>query len=61
MARLDDPLVSIEYRERETQIWYNFMYVGAIADSENLSVTAKEQRIAEMVYQAKKEIEQQGE
>lgn len=57
----DDPLVKIEYHNGETQVWYDFMYVGAIADSENLSAAAKETKISEMIYQAKKEIEQQGE
>ena len=56
----DDPKVQIEYHNGETQVWYDFMYVGAIADSENLSVVAKEARVAEMIYQAKKDIEQQG-
>ena len=57
----DDPLPDLQYHEGELQIWYDFMYVGAIADSENLSVVAKETRVVEMVAQAKKEIEQQGE
>ncbi len=56
----DDPLLDLQYHEGELQIWYNFMYIGAIADSENLSVVAKEARVAEMIYQAKKDIEQQG-
>lgn len=57
----DDPLLNLQYHEGELQVWYNFMYIGAIADSENLSVVAKETRVVEMVAQAKKEIEQQGE
>jgi hypothetical protein len=36
------------------------MYIGSIPDSLNLSKSEKEKKINEMVIQAKKEIEQQG-
>ena len=57
----NDPLLDLQYHEGELQVWCDFMYIGAISDSENLSVVAKEAKVAEMVAQAKKEIEQQGE
>lgn len=56
----DDPKVKTEYHEHETQVWYDFIYIGSIPDSLNLSKSEKEKKINEMVAQAKKEIEQQG-